>query len=193
LADCAGFISFGQRTLLRLFCLKGESSPLLFSHFFEGLLWALFLIEPDGFLNLFTTPIKAIVSTSKEGGQLVIFHLSRVIEGVIMTLGAADLLAEKNLDSVTYVIKKHSTIAEVVSGRRIFGDMPFGGEHLLNHPIIGHVILDGIFQPNVPTETVVFGVGFDTKEIGPEIEEAGIKARRFDKGVYELTAFSFSG
>ena len=54
-----------------------------------------------------------------------------------MTLGAADLLAEENLDGVTYVIEKHSTIAEVISGRRIFGDVAFGCEHLLNHFIIG--------------------------------------------------------
>jgi hypothetical protein len=110
-----------------------------------------------------------------------------------MTLGAADLLAEENLDGVTYVIEKHSTIAEVVSSRGIFGDVTFGCEHLLNHLIIGQVILDGIFQPNVPAKTVVFGIGFDTKEIGPEIEEAGIKAGRFDEGVDELTAFFFFG
>ena len=110
-----------------------------------------------------------------------------------MTLGAAELRAEENLDGVTYVIEKHSTIAEVVSGRRIFGNMAFGCEHFLNHLIIGKVIIDGIFQPNVPTKTVVFGVGFDTKKIGPEIEEAGFKARRFDKGVDELTALFFVG
>ena len=180
LADGAGFIAFGHSPLLRLFCLKGESPPLFFGHFFEGFLRAPVWIEPDGFLDFFTTPIKAIVGAPKKGGQLIIFHLGGVIEGVIMTLGAADLLAEENLDGVTYVIEEHSTIAEVVSGRGIFGDVAFGCEHLLNHFIIGHVILDGIFQPNVPTKTVVFGVGFDTKKIGPEIEEAGVEAGRFD-------------
>ena len=74
---------------------EGRISAALLGHFFEGFLRAPVWIEPDGFLDFFTTPIKAIVGAPKKGGQLIIFHLGGVIEGVIMTLGALDLFAKK--------------------------------------------------------------------------------------------------
>ena len=145
----------------------------------------------DGFADFFAGSIEAIVGPAEERGELVILHLSGVIEGVVVTLGTADLLTEEDLHGVADVIKKHATISEVVSGGGVFSNVAFGCEHGVDHLVIGHVVFNGIAKPDVPAQSRCFFVGFDTEEVTPEIEDPGLQSGGCDQAVDQLTALGF--
>ncbi len=52
-----------------------------------------------------------VLSGASKSGELIVLFLGPVIEWVIVTLGAADLVAEENLDGVADVIELHVAVA----------------------------------------------------------------------------------
>ena len=81
--------------------------PFFLGHLGDSLLGKFHLtsVKAHCFLDLLAPFIEAILSSSKESRQLVVFHLSGVIERMIVTLGATDLLAQEHLDGVADVVE----------------------------------------------------------------------------------------
>ena len=66
---------------------------------------------------------------------------------MIVTLGAGYILREENLGHEGGVIQFHADVSKMIPHGGIFLHPPGGRDHVVDDPVVGLVVTDGILQP----------------------------------------------
>ena len=151
--------------------------------------WVLFAVVFDQHLDGVAGFLALVGDAAAEGGEFVILHLRPAVEGMVVALGATDLVAEEDLHRVADVVEEHAAVAEVVSDGGVLGGVAVGGEHFVNHVVPGFVLGEGFAEPDVPAESILFLVRLEAKEVGEVVEGSAVVAGRGDEGFDQLGAF----